>query len=251
MRSLAIIQARMGSTRLPGKVLLKIKGKPMLVHIFDRLKRCQYIDHIILATSNSVQDYPLLDLAKKEKVEGFAGSEQDVLDRYYQAARQHRPDWVVRITGDCPVIDPEITDLVIKRHSEKHRDYTSNTVVRSYPRGLDTEVMTFEALEKAATEAFKPYEREHVTPYIFEHPKSFSIEQVLAEPRHLQPDLRLTVDTPEDLELIQEIFSHLYNTNPFFLVDEILNLMKQQPELSKVNAHIKQKTVPLISQDGP
>ena len=243
MQSIAIIQARMGSTRLPGKVLSKIKGKPMIVHIFDRLKKCQEVDHIILATSNLIQDKPLLDLAKTEGVQSFAGSEQDVLDRYYQAARQYKPNRVIRITGDCPIIDPQITDLVIKRHVEKKSDYTSNTVVRSYPRGLDTEVMTFVTLEKAAKEAQKPYEREHVTPYIYEHPESFSIEQVCAEPHRHQPNLRLTVDTPEDLELIQEIFNHLYDSDPYFSVDAVLNLMKQQPKLNKINEHIKQKMV--------
>jgi spore coat polysaccharide biosynthesis protein SpsF len=241
MRTLAVIQARIGSSRFPGKVISDIKGKPLIVHVIGRLKRCRLIDHIVLASSSLPQDRVLLEIAQSEGVQGFGGSENDVLDRYYQAAKQHHPEMVVRCTGDCPVIDPGVTDFVIRRHIENGKDYTSNTLIRTYPRGLDTEVMTFQTLERAAREAVKPYEREHVIPYIFEHPNLFSTEQVVATADHHRPDLRLTVDTHEDYDLIREIYRHLYDSNPHFSIDDILNLFKKHPDLKKINAHVKQK----------
>lgn len=233
----------MGSTRLPGKVLREVKGRPLLAHTVDRLKRCRLVERIIIATSTQSQDRVLLELAKKEGVEGFAGSENDVLDRYYQAAKQFGPEAVVRCTGDCPMIDPVIVDMVVQHHVEKKGDYTCNTVPRSFPRGYDTEVMTFAALEKAAHEARQPYEREHVTPYIFEHPQLFRLEQVVAKPEYFLPDLRLTVDTPEDFEFTREIFEQLYDRNPYFGIDEVLDLLKRNPKLREINAHIQQKSM--------
>ncbi len=241
LRTLAIIQARMGSTRLPGKVLSEIKGKPLILHMIERLRRCKKIDHLVLATSTSPRDKILIETAKQNGVDVFAGSEADVLDRFYQAARLHSPEQVVRLTGDCPLIDPVVTDLVIDHHLKKRADYTSNVVTRCYPRGLDTEVMTFKALEKAAKEAARPHEREHVTPYFYEHPKLFSIEQVVAGPAEFMPDLRLTVDTPEDLALVTQIFLSLYDKKPDFSLDDILQLIKDKPQLKNLNAHVQQK----------
>lgn len=243
MKTLCVLQARMGSTRLAGKVLMEVRGKPLVVHTLDRLKRCLTLDGIILATSNLPQDRVLLDLAKEEGVEGFAGSETDVLDRYYRAAAPHRPETVVRCTGDCTVIDSEVTDQIVRRHLQCGKDYTSNTVIRSYPRGLDTEAMKFEVLERAAKEAKKDYEREHVTPYLYTHPELFSIEQVRAEPERTLPDLRLCVDTIEDFELMREIFDRLYDRNPFFSIDEILAVIRQNPELMRINSHVVQKQI--------
>ena len=243
MKTVAIIQARLGSTRLPGKVLHLIKGKPLIVHMLDRLKQCRMIDALVLATSSLPQDRPLFELASREKIEGFAGSEEDVLDRFYQAAKLYQADVVVRLTGDCPLIDPVVTNFIIESHLKRGKDYTSNTVTRSYPRGLDTEVMSFAALKKASQEATKPYEREHVTPYIYDHPKDFSIEQVVAEGSLNQPDLRLTVDTPEDFKFVQEIFNRLYDQKPHFSITDILNLLNAQPELKQINAHIQQKLI--------
>ena len=241
MKTVAIIQARLGSTRLPGKVLHLIKGKPLIVHMLNRLKRCRMIDTLVLATSSLPHDRPLLELASHEKIEGFTGSEEDVLDRFYQAAKLYQADVVVRLTGDCPLIDPTVTDLVIERHLKGGKDYTSNTVTRSYPRGLDTEAMSFNALKKTSKEATKPYEREHVTPYIFEHPDRFSIQQVVAEPFLHEPGLRLTVDTPEDFALIQKIFDSLYDLKPNFSITDVVNLLNERQELRQINAHIQQK----------
>lgn len=244
MKTVAIIQARMGSSRLPGKSLLPLHGKPVLAHALVRLKCCRMIDHIIVATTTEERDRVLLDLARKEGVEGFAGSESDVLDRYYQAARPHTPDHVVRCTGDCPILDPQVTDHVVRMHLEERNDYTSNTIRRTYPRGYDTEVMTFASLERAAREARADYEREHVTPYIWEHPALFKLGHVLAGPEHTQPDLRVTVDTQEDFDLIHAIFDELYPQDPFFGVGAVMELVRKQPALKLINAHIEQKKLP-------
>ena len=238
-----IIQARFGSSRLPGKVLSHFKNKPMVTHTIERLKKCLNIDLIVLATTTTAQDKVLVRLAAAERVESFQGSEDDVLDRFFQAAKKYQADIVVRCTGDCPVIDPSVTDHIIDEHLKNGNDYTSNTVVRTFPRGLDTEVINFNTLERVAREAQKPFEREHVTPFIYQHPEQFSIGQVKAEPAQHQPDLRLTVDTLEDYELMTKIFEQLYDQNPFFSIDDILNFLKQQPELSKINRHVQQKAL--------
>ncbi len=243
MKVLCIIQARMGSSRLPGKVLREVSGKPLIVHSLDRLKRCRLIDHIILATSSLAGDKPLLDVAQRERVEGFAGSEDDVLERYYQAARPHSPQVVVRVTGDCPMLDSQITDFVIQEHLRGGADYTSNALERSYPRGYDTEVFNWEALQRAAHAARSVDEREHVTPYIYQHPELFKIKKVIAPPDQYDPALRLCVDTVEDFKLIEEVFNALYPAEPFFGIQSVLGLFKRRPELRLINAHIEQKKI--------
>lgn len=236
-----IIQARMGSTRLPGKILFPVKNKPMIAHTINRLKQCRNVDQIVLATSRLPEDRRLIDLAASLGTDSFTGSELDVLDRFYQAGKQYQAQVVVRCTGDCPVIDPEVTDLIIDRHLKNGNDYTSNTVVRTYPRGLDTEVMNFEVLERAAREAQEPFEREHVTPYIYQRPDIFTVEQVEAESNRRQPWLRLTVDTQEDFDFMTRIFDELYDETPFFSVDDVLTLINRKPELKNINRHIQQK----------
>lgn len=241
MKTVCIIQARMGSTRLPGKVLKEVCGKPLIAHTIARLKKAKGIDHIILATSTLPHDAPLLDAAKKEGVEGFAGSENDVLGRYYEAAKVHRPEVVIRCTGDCPMFDPEITGLVISTHFKNGTDYTSNTLTRSYPRGMDTEVFNYSVLERIAHEAKDDFSREHVTPYIYKNPQFFRVKQVVAPPELTDPGLRLCVDTPEDFELIRRIFEALYPKHPAFSLAEILELVRRHPELREINAHVEQK----------
>jgi len=222
MNTLAIIQARMGSTRLPGKVLMKLEGVSILSHLIRRLRRCSLIDELVLATSEQPENDPLVDLAEREQVRFFRGSEDYVLDRYYQVAKINQPQRVVRVTADCPAIDSGVVDKVIERHRVSGADYVSNTVTRSYPIGCDVEVFSFEALEKAAAEALKPYEREHVTPYIFTNPNLFSIEQVQATASEYSPNLRCCVDTAADFEFLSEIFKRLYGKDHFFSVDPIL-----------------------------
>lgn len=237
MRTVAIVQARMGSTRLPGKVLLDIGGQPMLTRVLRRLSRAT-LDEIVVATVAEDASEPIIDLCQKLGVGTYTGSELDVLDRYYQAARKNGADRIVRIMSDCPVIDPDVVNETIATFTTSNVDYASNTVTRTYPRGLDTEIMSFSTLERAWQEANQNYERVHVTPYIYEHPTSFRIREIL-HPSD-QSHYRWTVDTPEDLRLLRKIYAHFGNSDIFSWHDIVL-LMKQQPHLYSVNAAIKHK----------
>ncbi|PIU55548.1 MAG: acylneuraminate cytidylyltransferase [Deltaproteobacteria bacterium CG07_land_8_20_14_0_80_38_7] len=206
----AIIQARMTSTRLPGKVLMDIEGKPMLWHVVNRLKFSEKLDDIILAIPNTKKNNILEKFAKDNKVKYFRGSEEDVLSRYYKTAKKFKCDLIVRITSDCPLIDPQIVDLVIEKHLKLNADYTSNTLKRTFPRGLGVEVFNFKVLKKAQKEAKEDYQREHVTPYIYKNPEIFKIQNIKAERRLRYLEIRLTVDTKKDLRLIREIYKRLY-----------------------------------------
>ena len=231
----------MGSTRLPGKVLKDISGKPMLWHMLSRLRLSNKIDNIILAIPDSVQNDRLEDLANGLKICCFRGSEEDVLSRYYGAAAKFAADVIVRLTSDCPLIDPRITDRVIEEHLLADTDYTSSGISRTFPRGLDTEVFNFKALKRAYEEAKQDYEREHVTPYIYLHPEIFKLKSVEATGKLRRPDLRLTVDTEEDLKLIREIFKRLYRDDQIFYAEEVIDLLGKHPKLLAINADIRQR----------
>jgi spore coat polysaccharide biosynthesis protein SpsF len=237
-----IVQARMGSTRLPGKVLLPILGKPMLAHQLERLERCTLADEILVATTNGTGELPIIELVKSLPSVGLVqGPEEDVLARYYQAARQCGGDVIVRITSDCPLIEPAVVDLCIDTYMSCRDsvDYTSNCHMRSYPRGLDTEVFSFAALEYAYKEASATADREHVTPFIWRQPEQFRLGEVVDVEDH--SDLRWTVDTPEDFKLVTSIFEALYPANPTFSYREVLSYLQTHPELSEINRHIEQK----------
>lgn len=241
MKVVAVIQARIGSTRLPGKVLEDVSGKPMLWHLISRLKYSVRIDEVVLAIPDSGQNDLLEDFARRNKLRYFRGSEDDVLSRYYGAATEFGAQVIVRITSDCPLIDPGITDRVIGEHLNSGADYTSNTLQRTFPRGLDTEVFTFQSLHIAHEAARENYEREHVTPYIYQHPDLFRFKSVEASGRLKRPDLRLTVDTEDDLRLIREIFHRLYRGNQAFSTEEVIDLFDEHPELAAINAAVRQK----------
>jgi len=236
----AIIQARMGSTRLPGKVLNNIAGKPMLWHLINRLQRSVFIEKIIVATTTNEIDCPILDVAEKSGVESFAGSEHDVLDRYYQAAKKFHADIIVRITADCPLIDPRVTDRVIQCYLENKGkvDYVSTGIPPTYPDGLDTEVFSFTALEKAWKEAKSQSEREYVTSYIWKNKQIFRLANVANE-----EDLsymRWTVDEDRDFLFITEIYKGLYRgENEIFYMEDVVNFLKTYPKLMSINQGIK------------
>lgn len=215
----------MGSTRLPGKVMKPICGMPLLEHFISRLKSIKRADNIIIATSINPQDDIIGVTSKRCGAEVFRGSEDDVLERFTFAAREFALDVIVRLTSDCPLIDPEVVDRVIEHYLDNHGDidYVSNTLRRTYPRGLDTEVFSIEALERAFKEAGEPYEREHVTPYIYEHPGMFKVMNY--ESNTKLPDYRLTVDTKEDFELISRIYEELYKEGEIFLLHDVLELL--------------------------
>ncbi len=242
VKTTAIIQARTGSTRLPGKVLKKLYGKTILQHVIERVQQAKSIDSIVIATTRLSRDDAIVDEAVRCGVQYFRGSEDDVLARYYLAAQESNSDTVVRITSDCPLIDPLVTDEIIKFFQEKKRyDIVTNAGNdinnRTYPRGLDIEVFSFFALEQAYRQACKPYQREHVTPYIYENSaKIYFYKNSTDYSRY-----RWTLDTGEDFILIKEIYRHLYKGKHDFYLADILRLFEQYPELIKINAHVEQK----------
>jgi spore coat polysaccharide biosynthesis protein SpsF len=236
-----IMQARMTSQRLPGKVLIKISGKPIITLILERMRACNNISDIILAIPDTEQNDILEEYAKRINCHFFRGSENDVLSRYYRAAEAFNVDTIVRITSDCPLVDPKIIDEMIENYLNSSFDYLAVGIEGNYPRGLDAEVFSFETLKKVNTEAHLGYEREHVTPYIYGHPELFKIHFLEARGKLKRPDLRLTVDTEEDLQLMREVFRNLYNNEDIFSVEEVIDLLDEHPELKALNAHVHQK----------
>jgi len=229
---LAIIQARMGSSRLPAKVLQEIAGQPMLWHVVRRAEKSKQINKVVVATSVDVADDAIARFCERESIACFRGSEADVLDRFYKAAKDFRSETVVRITADCPLIDGEVIDKVIEKFQAEGADYASNTLIYTYPDGLDTEVFTFDALEDAWQNATKLTEREHVTPYIRLNEK-FKTVNVGAEDTRGKA-LRWTVDESADLRFIREIYAGLAD-KPFFGWLDVLEFLRQNPDLIKIN----------------
>jgi spore coat polysaccharide biosynthesis protein SpsF len=240
LRIVAIIQARMGSTRLPGKVLMDLAGETVLARVVNRLRLCKRIDEILVATTDMPADDAIVAECRKIKAQVARGDQNDVLDRYYRAAQLTKAEIIVRITSDCPLIDPVITGKTIAAFLESRPDYASNALERTYPRGLDTEVFSFDVLARAWSEARKSYEREHVTPYIYERPEIFKILSVKGD-----DDLsthRWTVDTPEDLELVRAIYTRLGN-KPDFSWRDVLAAVEREPELMELNRQVMQKAL--------
>ena len=234
MKTVALVQARMGSTRLPDKVMKPIGGVPMIELLLSRLSKSKEIDQITVATSMDERNLPLVDHIRKLGYTCEQGSENDVLDRYVQAAKKHQADVVVRITGDCPLVDAELVDECIRQFKGSDVDYLSNANPPTYPDGLDIEVFTFHALEQAARETNKPFDREHVTPYLREQGRfktgSMQYTSDLSA-------LRWTVDEPADFAVIEKVFQH-FHPDIDFTWQKVLNLQKQQPELFSVNQNI-------------
>ncbi len=243
MNITAIIQARMTSTRLPGKVLKTVLGKPLLEYQIERVKRSNFINEIVIATTTNESDDLIVELCKKIEIKYYRGSEEDVLSRYYEAAMENHSDIIIRLTSDCPIIDTNVMDQVIQNYIEyqDQYDYVSNTLIRSYPRGMDTEAFSFKTLEQAYKNANKSYEREHVTPYIYQHPELFRIKTIKNKTDYSQH--RWTVDTPEDFELIKRIIEALYPINPTFTMNNIIELLNKNLDWIKINAHIEQKKI--------
>jgi spore coat polysaccharide biosynthesis protein SpsF len=236
-----IIQARIGSTRLPGKVMKKIRGETILYYVVERVKQSKLIDQIIVATTINQQDDVIVKEAERLNVNSFRGSEEDVLSRYYHAAKKYNADIIVRITSDCPLIDPEMADIVIKKHVDNKADYTANVIKRTYPRGLDTETFNFDILEDSYQNADKDYQKEHVTEYITEHPEKFKLQNVEAIGKLKRPDIRITLDTKEDFELIEKIILNFNNIN--FNSEDVIDFLNENPKLLEINKDVKQKEV--------
>ncbi len=239
----AIIQARMGSTRLQGKVMKNLQGKTVLEHVIERVKQSKLIDEIIIATTTNGRDTVIEDEALRCGVKVFRGSEEDVLSRYYYAAKEYDLDVIVRITSDCPLIDPKIVDEIIEIYKENNFDIVTNAgndlANRTFPRGLDAEAFSFNFLEKAHNNATEKYQREHVTPYIYETSNNIYYYKNQTD----YSKYRWTLDTEEDFELIKEIYNNLYQGSHDFYLNDIIKLLEKMPELYEINAHIEQKKI--------
>jgi spore coat polysaccharide biosynthesis protein SpsF len=243
MKILAIIQARMNSTRLPGKVLKDIYGKPMLWHIFNRLRYAKLVDQIVISTSKEPADVSIVHFAEANQIPYYAGSELDLLDRWYQTARKFKADAMVRVTADCPLVDPAITDKLIKYYLDKGPfDFVSNSRPKAtYPHGLDVEIYAFSALEKAWGEIRDPLLREWGSANFFEHPDKYRIAN-LANSRDLSY-MRWTVDYQADLDFVKEIYKKLYKEDSVFSMADILRLLNKNPQLMEINKkHIGEDT---------
>ena len=213
---------------------MALAGRPMIERQIERMRRAKSLERIVLATSDDASDAPLAALCKELGIDCYRGSLTDVLDRYYQAALAFGATTVVRITGDCPLIDPQVIDKVVAASQAPGIDYASNTLTPSYPDGLDVEAMRMATLEAAWREAALPSEREHVTPFIWSRPQRFSLVNVRGEPD--LSALRWTVDTPEDYAFVARIYDALYPGRPDFGTDDVLALLRRQPTLGELNA---------------
>jgi spore coat polysaccharide biosynthesis protein SpsF len=238
MRIVAIIQARMGSTRLPGKVLMDLGGETALARVVRRVRRASLVDEVVVATTESASDDAVVDEAGRLNAGVFRGSERDVLDRYHAAAKHFGAEAVVRVTSDCPLIDAALTDDLIKKFLAARADFACNVWPRTYPRGLDAEVFTAAALSRVRQMADQPHQREHVTPLFYERQDLFSFTSVCGDADYSHH--RWTLDTPEDLQLIRRIYAGLNNRGDFGW-REALALVANSPELSALNSHVAQK----------
>lgn len=240
MKVVAVIQARMGSQRLPGKVLEDIRGKTMLARVVGRTARIEGVHEVVVATTGHSRDDAIEEACRGLEAIVFRGSESDVLDRYYQAAKQRKADAVMRITADCPLLDPEVSGKVLDQFLVHRPDYASNVISRTYPRGLDTGVISFEALERTWREADQPYEREHVTIHVYERPDKF---RLLSVESGLETDYsghRWTVDTPEDLRFVRAVYDLFPETDDFGWLD-VLEALAGRPDIVQINSRVEQK----------
>ena len=226
IKIVATIEARMTSTRLPGKVLKPILGKPVLELLIERLQLVKNIDEIIVATTINDTDDPIIDLCDQINVKYFRGSEEDVLKRVLDAAKSASADLITEITGDCPLIDPFIVDKCIEVFLEGDYDYVSNTIERSYPDGLDVQVFPVSVLEEVNSLTKDPVDHEHVSLYIYEHPERYRLKNIKANDEMFWPELGITLDTPEDYKLITRIFEELYPINSHFSATDVVNLLE-------------------------
>ncbi len=242
-RIYAIIEARMTSNRLPGKVLKPLGDKLALELMVERLGRSKHLNGIIIATTVNAEDEPIELLAKRLGVGCFRGSEEDVLLRVVEAAEKFDVDIIVEMTGDCPLIDHRIVDKVIEVYLRGGYAYVSNCVPHTYPVGMDTQVFSAKKLREIEQKTSDPVDREHVSLYFYEKPGRFSIKNVESNLALEARELRLTLDTIEDWQLMAEITQRLYPQNPDFSLDDILKLLAQHPELAIMNKQVKQKSV--------
>jgi spore coat polysaccharide biosynthesis protein SpsF len=241
-RVIASIEARMGSSRLPGKVLADVHGKPALSRLLARLRQCERLDGVVLATTVSPQDDALEAWARSEGVACHRGSEEDVLQRVVDAQRSQRSDVIVEVTGDCTLLDPAVIDLGVETFFGNECDVVTNARQPSFPLGADVQVFRFSDLERVSQTIDDPAVREHVSLYFYEHPEKFRVIHLFAPRRWRGPELRLQLDYPEDLEFTRQVFARLLPSyGEAFGLDEIMALLRANPELCEINAHCEEK----------
>lgn len=242
-RTVATIEARMSSSRLPGKVLADLAGQPVLAVMVDRLGQVPELDAIVIATTANPSDDPVEELACEHGIGVWRGSEQDVMQRVLDAARHHDADIIVELTGDCPLIDPAIVSRVIARYRQGDADYVSNALRRSYPIGMDTQVFTTAILADAASRTDDPDDREHVSLYLYRNPERYRLANVAAPQALTRPDLRLTLDTAEDLTVLRAVHTALAPEGPDYPLSRILAFLDDRPEIAAVNADVAHRWV--------
>lgn len=234
---IAIIQARMGSTRLPGKVLADLAGAPMLQRQLERVQRAKTLDQIVVATSNHSSDDPIAELCAKLGVQVYRGDLNDVLSRFAGAISKFNPEIVVRITADCPLMSPSVIDSIVNEFKEADVDYLSNTLQPTFPDGVDVEVVRADVLLDLCAKSTDAAEREHVTLGVYRRPEKYSVANFAGDVD--LSDLRWTVDNRDDFEFVQWVYHELFPNNPYFDVDDVLALIKSQPDRSRTSADSK------------
>ena len=243
-RIVASVEARMGSSRLPGKMLADIVGKPSIIRLLERLKQCAMLDDIVLATTVNPLDDPLVECVKEAGFNVYRGSEDDVLDRVVQAHSNIGSDIIVEITGDCPLLDPDVIDMGIYTYLNNKCDVVSNTVKLSFPQGVDVQVFAFDKLEWVSQNIKDEAVREHVSLYFYENEGKYNIIHMQAPPRWRAPDLRFQLDYPEDLEFTRAVYSNLEPKTPNgFGVEDVINLLHDNTNIANINAHCEEKAV--------
>ncbi|HTL46685.1 MAG TPA: glycosyltransferase family protein [Verrucomicrobiae bacterium] len=243
MKIVSTIEARMASSRLPGKILKDVLGKPMLERMIERVRRSKLVNQVVVATTVDPSDQATEDACKAMGVACFRGSSDDVLLRVLEAAKAHKADLIVELTGDCPVIDHGLIDQVIRFYLDNDFDYASNVLHRDFPRGTEVQVFSVKVLDEVNRITQDPADHEHVSLYIYEHPEKFKLGTLSAPPELKRPDLRLTVDLPQDLELVRAVYGRLHPQKPDFDIHDVVRLLSREPELGRLNATIQQKPV--------
>jgi spore coat polysaccharide biosynthesis protein SpsF len=241
MRTIATIEARMKSSRLPGKVMMTVLGHPMLYHLLRRLRAVPSLDGIVLATTTDAADDVLVRFAEEQTIGCFRGSEEDVMSRVIGAAESATADVVVEITGDCPIIDPQIVEQTIRMFRAHDVAYVSNTHVRSYPDGMDSQVFRLETLKRSAALTSDALDHEHVTLHIRNHPELFSRVHLVAPPDHHWPELGLTLDEPADFVLLKRVIEHFALDNPLFSCLDAIRLLRARPDWVAINKTVVRK----------
>ncbi len=243
MKKIATVEARMSSSRLPGKIMMPLAGKPALERLVERARRAKSIQDVVIATTTNPQDDAVEIWARKAGVSYFRGSEEDVLLRVLEAAKAFKAEVIVELTGDCPLLDPAMIDQLVALWESGDHDYVSNILERTYPRGFDTQVFSTAVLAKVDKLTQDPADRENVSLYIYEHPEQFKLGGVTAPQELFGPDIRICTDTQEDYEVISRIYADLYPKKPAFDAYDIMDFLKTHPEVAAINRRIQQKKV--------